>query len=103
MVLPVSLWVGFVQWVLTCATFSLGLALWFVGWFGFGFFLPSSKIGAGETQCRGSAPGERDSMGRGAEVHLLVVLSWVEIRWVFLSIQPWCTRISRPHPAAFGG
>lgn len=33
-VLPVSCWVGFVQWLLTCATFSLGLALWFVDWVG---------------------------------------------------------------------
>lgn len=30
-------------------------------------------------QWLGSAPGERDSVGRGDEVHLLVVLSWAEI------------------------
>lgn len=50
-----------------------GLVCWFF------CFPPSSKIGAGEMQWLGSAPGERDNMGRGAEVHLLVVLSWVEI------------------------
>lgn len=106
MVLPVSHWVSFVCWVSTCATFSLELALWFVGcWLcgvclfnivcvcgfvclSFLFLPPSTKIGAGEMWWLGGAPRKGVSVGRGAELHLLLVLSRVEICQVFLPVQP---------------
>lgn len=71
--------VGFVCLIL-CVCIVLFVCLFF-------FFPLSGKIGAGEMWWLGSAPRKRVSVGRGAELHLLV-LSWVEICQVFLPVQP---------------